>query len=136
MLKRLLDRIGSLIGKDAKQRQSVKPQKPQGTPVPKQGGPGNYHCVEVHCGSTGCGAARSLAGIRFLPHEAPALPVPECTNATCTCAYVHHEDRREDDRRNPYRQWALDLPDISSERRARNDRRKSADKAFKPTMTP
>jgi hypothetical protein len=47
---------------------------------------------------------------------------------------VHHDDRRQEGRRNPYRQWAIVLPDITGERRARNDRRKSPENLFRPSI--
>jgi hypothetical protein len=37
---------------------------------------------------------------RFLPSEAPRLPLPECPRAhACTCAYKHYTDRRSLTRR-------------------------------------
>jgi hypothetical protein len=41
-----------------------------------------------------CEAAREFEGIRFLSSEAPMLPLDRCTQSTCQCRYVHHDDRR------------------------------------------
>lgn len=37
---------------------------------------------------------------RYLSHEAPPLPLPQCPNrAGCRCVYRHFEDRRTGSRR-------------------------------------
>lgn len=59
-----------------------------------------FHAVSIKSPSSGCAAARSLEGQRFLSAEAPKLPLPGCTAATCTCRYAHHEDRRQGPRRS------------------------------------
>jgi hypothetical protein len=133
MLNPILGRIGRFFGKDAKRRTVKKRQNPQAM-LTKQGNRSRYHCVEVHGGNTACEAAKSLEGTRFLPDEAPGLPVPGCNTQNCMCRYVHHDDRREDDRRNPYRHFGSGLPGVAGERRARNDRRKSPENAFKPSI--
>jgi len=129
-----LDSVGSFLGKDAKWRRVKKRQKPQAVLTSKQDNRSNYHCVEVHCGHEACEAVKSLGENRFLPHEAPGLPVPGCNAKKCTCGYVHHDDRRQDDRRNPYRQWSIVLPEITGERRTRNERRKSQENLFRPSI--
>ncbi|MHB1215661.1 MAG: hypothetical protein ACYCY9_11795 [Thiobacillus sp.] len=134
MLNRILGSIGSLIGQDAKRPQGVKRHTPQTVPAAKQGKPGNYHCVEVRGGASACEAVKRLGGSRYLPDEAPSLPIPGCNAQNCTCGYFHHADRREDDRRNAYRLWAFEMSDNQGERRASKDRRTSAGKAFKSTM--
>lgn len=58
-----------------------------------------YGAVEIQARNTACEAARSLGGRRFLANEAPALPLPGCTAAQCTCAFVKLSDRRTEDRR-------------------------------------
>lgn len=60
-----------------------------------------FHAVEIRCSSSGCLAARSLAGQRFLSRaNPPQLPLPGCTQPNrCTCRYLHHDDRREEARR-------------------------------------
>ena len=93
----------------------------------------SYHCVEVRAGNPACETARRFGQTRFLSEEAPILPVSGCTVQHCTCAYIHHDDRREDDRRNPYGRWSSTPPAISGERRARTDRRKS-EATFRPSI--
>ena len=91
-------------------------------------------------GSHPCKAVRELGGGRYLSDEAPDLPVPGCTAERCTCSYIHYDDRREDDRRNPYGQYASNPygqfanQAILGERRSRVERRKSQDGTFKPSI--
>jgi hypothetical protein len=96
--------------------------------------PPTYHCVEIQGDDPSCASARQLAGRRFLSDEAPALPVPGCDQPHCRCRYVHHEDRRQHDRRNPYGQWALP-PSLAGERRARADRRRADGSGFRPSIS-
>ena len=60
----------------------------------------SFHCVSVAAGSPACPAAHALEGRRFLPEEAPKLPLPDCNQAECDCAYRHHGDRRDGPRRD------------------------------------
>lgn len=89
-----------------------------------------YHCVEVRAGIPACQAVRQMEPTRFLSAEAPTLPVSGCTLPICRCTYIHHDDRRQDHRRNPYGQWSSTPPAIVGERRARADRRKSQEGAY------
>ncbi|MEW6120449.1 MAG: hypothetical protein AB1593_10220 [Pseudomonadota bacterium] len=93
-----------------------------------------FHCVEIQGDGDACSAARRIEGQRFLSGEAPGLPVPGCSHAHCTCSYVHHDDRRQDDRRNPYGQWVVP-PSITGERRTRVDRRRSGGSGFRPSIS-
>jgi hypothetical protein len=93
-----------------------------------------YHCVEVRKGSHACKAVQGLGNSRYLSDEAPRLPVPGCTAAQCTCSFIHHDDRRDDDRRNPYGQLTNLPPLISGERRTRVERRKSQESTFRPSI--
>jgi hypothetical protein len=101
--------------------------------VARHGTHKTYHCVEVHKGYPACKAVEDLGTVRFLSDEAPSLPLSGCTEKKCTCAYIHHDDRRDDDRRHPYGQFVNLPPTISGERRSRTDRRKSGS-SFKPSM--
>ena len=94
----------------------------------------SYHCVEVRSGIPACKAAQHFGSTRFLSDEAPLLPASGCTMPKCTCSYIHHDDRREDDRRNPYGGWSNAPPAIVGERRSRTDRRKSQESAFGTSM--
>lgn len=110
-------------------------KKPQLAPIARERTPKSYHAVEVRRGLRPCKAVQEFGTVRILSDQAPSLPVPGCTAATCTCSFVHHADRREEDRRHPYGQWSSVPPTISGERRSRTERRKSQESAFKPVMT-
>jgi len=58
-----------------------------------------YHSVSIRLGKHACEAAKALVEQRFLAKEAPRLPLQKCDAASCTCAFVHHEDRRQEGRR-------------------------------------
>ncbi len=60
-----------------------------------------YHCVEISMHYDACDAAMNLHGKRFLSSEAPDLPLPEC-DQTCACKFKHHNDRRQDERRDVF----------------------------------
>jgi len=47
-----------------------------------------------------CSAVQATAGQRFLTHEAPLLPLPDCDMAQCNCRYRQVPDRRTDIRRD------------------------------------
>lgn len=115
-------------------RYAARQRKQLAAPAAKRDPRSSYHCVEVRAGVRACEAAQQLGNARFLPKEAPGLPVSGCTEHACACRYIHHADRREDDRRNPYGQWANLLPVIESERRSRVERRRSQESAFRPSM--
>lgn len=60
-----------------------------------------FPAVEIRCPLKGCLTAQALQGIRFLSREnPPLLPLPGCTRPErCACRYRHHDDRRQDARR-------------------------------------
>lgn len=58
-----------------------------------------YRAVSVAAPGKACGAAKALAGRRFLVGEAPLLPVAGCDAASCDCRYRQHADRRAESRR-------------------------------------
>lgn len=95
----------------------------------------NYHCVEVRYRRDACDAVKRIGAKRFLPGEAPGIPMPGCDAGRCTCRYVHHEDRRHSDRRNPVAQWANQPPaSARGERRSKRDRRKLAKTPSRPKI--
>lgn len=54
-----------------------------------------YRCVRVNVSDAApCGAARSIAGRKFLPDEIPSLPLPDCDADRCECSYELFSDRR------------------------------------------
>jgi hypothetical protein len=109
-------------------------KKPQKTTIAGKAASKTFHCVEVRKGTHACKAVQDLASSRFLSDEAPRLPVAGCTAAQCTCSFIHHDDRREDDRRNPYGQFANIPPQVTGERRSRMERRKSQESAFRASI--
>jgi len=90
----------------------------------------NYRCVEIRYLSDACEAVKQFGPKRFLPGEAPDIPVPGCDAAKCACRYVHHADRRHMGRRGPI---AYQPPSSAGgERRIKRDRRRPAKTPFKP----
>ncbi|MDH5423496.1 MAG: hypothetical protein OEY29_00710 [Gammaproteobacteria bacterium] len=61
-----------------------------------------YHCVTVHFSDDACDAVKALDGQRILSAEVPVFPLPDCSAQTCNCRFQHHEERREDERRDAY----------------------------------
>ncbi len=78
--------------------------------------------VVVH--DTSCAAATLCRNKRFLSHEAPHLPLPECTSrSTCQCVYKHFEDRRTNLRRTADMTGALPSDTPKTNRRQTRGRR-------------
>lgn len=109
-------------------------KKPLAVPVARQGVGNRYHCVEVCAGNPACESVRQFGHTRFLSREAPGLPVSGCSVSSCTCSFIHHDDRRDDDRRHVYGQWSGIPPEATGERRARIERRISPESAVRPLM--
>lgn len=67
-----------------------------------------------------------LETMRFLTGKTPPLPLPNCTAPHCFCRYVHYEDRRKTDRRDPFLQEISLIPlAVGSERRSGVHRRQT-----------
>jgi hypothetical protein len=117
-------------------RQHGKRQHPRASRARDLAGTSNdYRCVELRYPGDACDAVKRIGAKRFLPGEAPGIPVPGCDAARCTCRYAHHEDRRHDDRRHPFAQQASEPPSSAGgERRTKKDRRKSAKTAIRPKV--
>ena len=62
-------------------------------------GAASFRCVSVRACERPCVTARSIAGRRFLPGEAPPLPLEDCGLDLKGCVYEHFEDRRFHNRR-------------------------------------
>ncbi len=56
-----------------------------------------YQSVSVRPGQSACEAVGKMKGQRFLASEAPLFPLTDCGSAACSCKYVHHQDRRDND---------------------------------------
>lgn len=57
-----------------------------------------FHAVSIEPGPRACLEARRLEGQRFLSTAAPMLPLKGCGTTSCQCRYVHHNDRRNNQR--------------------------------------
>jgi hypothetical protein len=63
----------------------------------------DFPSVSIKFGPSACQSVKDLTDKRFLADEAPSVPLINCNSANCTCKFVHHEIRREqdEDRRAP-----------------------------------
>lgn len=85
-----------------------------------------FHGISIKPSLHACKAAQDLVGQRFLPEEAPAMPLAACDRDKCQCAYSHHGDRRDrDDRRSGWGTFGGFTPSIpgGNRRSRRPDRR-------------
>ena len=64
----------------------------------------SFTAVTLALGPGACEAVLSFGERRFLSGDAPILPLTDCGSTSCTCKYVHYEDRRDisEDRRQPF----------------------------------
>lgn len=85
-----------------------------------------WRCVSIETGLNACRAAEHIRGKRFLPREAPVLPLQGCDEKSCACRYVHHTDRRADDRRDTFSHFdgLKPTPEMDDKRRGRDRRRR------------
>lgn len=62
-----------------------------------------FRAVSIKAGTGSCVAVKAVQGERFLIGTVPHIPLADCGSKSCTCKYVHHEDRRrpDDERRAP-----------------------------------
>ncbi len=59
-----------------------------------------FHAVSVDAPKHACSAVNELSAKKFLPAEAPRLPLVGCDQPdNCRCRYQHHADRRGEPRR-------------------------------------
>jgi hypothetical protein len=79
--------------------------------------------VEIRLRLGACEAAQALEGERFLSNQAPALPLPDCTAARCSCNFVKLSDRRTEDERRLGHQGLKASLFLNAERRNPGDRR-------------
>jgi len=84
-----------------------------------------FRAVSVASKNSRCSAVALIEGVRYLCSDAPQLPLKACERAkTCRCVFVHHDDRRQDARRDSDAGIA-GFGYIGSERRTRRGRRAS-----------
>lgn len=86
-----------------------------------------FHGVSVKPGLHACKAVQELVGQRFLPHEAPAMPLAACDQQKCQCGYGHHGDRRDqEDRRSGWGTFGGFTPSVpGGNRRGKGRERRS-----------
>ena len=83
-----------------------------------------WHSVSVVPGTSACKAAQELRGRRFMPLEAPRLPLGGCASQDhCTCKYQHHADRRGGPRRADDDEQSNSAKPPEKERRRPGERR-------------
>ena len=83
-----------------------------------------YHCVAITHSNNPCESVKRLEGKRFLSNEAPILKLHGCDADSCQCRHIHYDDRREEDRRNPFGRYSSIHPtSIDQDRRKQLGRR-------------
>jgi hypothetical protein len=124
LIAQILIAVALLIALALWWRHGTKRQRSRAARVPdRKRTSDSYHCVELRFGRDACDAVKRIGAKRFLPGESPEIPVPGCDASKCSCRYVHHEDRRHSDRRNPFPQLASQAP-AGGDRRSKRDRRR------------
>ena len=88
---------------------------------------GKYHCVTVAYSDAACKAVKELSGKRILSSEAPIFPLSSCDSEHCDCRFQHHEERREEERRDAYHRTFDEISEstITMKPRSKTDRRNS-----------
>jgi ABC-type nickel/cobalt efflux system permease component RcnA len=90
----------------------------------------DYHAVSIRFPANACYAAKALAGQRFLASTAPRLPLADCDASTCSCGFMHHDDRRSGrDRRSPFARSSVTgrTGTFEMDQRSPRDRRNGGD---------
>ena len=73
-----------------------------------------WHAVSIVGGADACPSAAELRARRFLPQDAPPLPMLNCAwPLKCKCVYRHYADRRANPRRASElgRPWRAAVPE-------------------------
>jgi hypothetical protein len=84
--------------------------------------PRSFRAVSIIPARPSCKLVNRYSGTRYLTTEAPHLPLAGCRVQPCRCRYAHYDDRRVEDRRNPFGIDHVPIG-IDSNRRARDRRR-------------
>lgn len=109
----------------AKTSGTVKPKSSAKNAVPSRSA-SPWHAVAIKPKGQCCEAVQAHRSARFLPGDAPRLPLPECnTSDTCTCVYKHHADRRAQPRRQDEKEGVRRSGKAEHERRLTRDRRQT-----------
>ncbi len=86
-----------------------------------------FHGISLKPGRHACPNVQSLSGQRFLPEEAPSLPLAGCDQQKCQCAYSHHGDRRDaEDRRTGWGTFGGFTPTVTGGNRRGKGRERRA----------
>jgi hypothetical protein len=94
-------------------------------PNPATTKPRSWHAVRIVAKANSCDAARALLKMRYLSKDAPALPLESCVQGfRCPCIYKHHEDRRDQPRRDAETGLSGRSKKIDGERRVSRGRRR------------
>lgn len=90
--------------KSPKKTHRSKTKKSSSSNKPVTAASKTFTAVTIVPGPSACEAVLSFGDRRFLSGDAPILPLTDCGSPSCTCKYVHYEDRRDvsDDRRQPF----------------------------------
>jgi hypothetical protein len=90
----------------------------------------SYRCVGIQPADPlmACDAVKGIAGQRFLPGQAPKLPLPDCMVDRCSCRYVHFDDRRGGSRRAATGIQVRRLQPMDWEERRHNRGRRKTDR--------
>lgn len=83
-----------------------------------------YRCVALVNKASSCQAAKKLQSKLILMNEAAALPLRQCDQSKCNCAYKRYEDRRMHDRRQRFNMASVIVAKAQKNRRLQSDRRK------------
>lgn len=96
-----------------------------------------FHGISLKAGPHPCQTVQGLSGQRFLPEEAPALPLAGCDQKKCQCAYSHHGDRRdEEDRRSGWGTFGGFTPTVpGGNRRAKARERRALSAKGQPASS-
>ena len=84
-----------------------------------------FASVIIEPGLCACDAVAAYARQALLENDAPALPLPGCTEARCQCRFRQLEDRRRDNDRRSFADTtsALRIAAGAVDRRSRDSRR-------------
>jgi hypothetical protein len=87
-----------------------------------RGDKNRFKAVSIISHGERCPESQALKGERFLPNEAPAIPLQDCSVEQCNCRYSRHVDRRSGEGRrrtiSPAGDGARELnPDKQSRRK-------------------
>jgi hypothetical protein len=86
-----------------------------------------FHAVSIRHSGLACSTVIAVGERRFIADKVSHFPLPNCNVPSCSCRYVHHEDRRELDERRIFYSLQSDHHALAekTERRSMRGRRRS-----------